>query len=655
MAQRKKSKGGVRLLPTVYVQKKIKNYEVRFDYDKRLLTFIKSFPKGHYSTRVDKKLVNGKEVDDWVRVIKPVQIGNLITFMRDNGYKFQLQNVAPEEVKRLVKEYKSKRARINAVLKERAEGFKVDDEKYDFITHPDGHSLYMYQKQGLKFLEMNDGKAIIGDQPGVGKTLQAIAYAAKHNLKALVICPASLKLMWRSEVEKWTDHKAHVFKFYPTKKSGLVNHKKEDCLFHVTNFESLKSFMRMEYKHKCNGKRLDPSTKKFKNCGMEIIDIKKKYTLCPQCKGKNTFGKARAQGVKLFQTKQGEFIDPEEYDVLIIDECHRIKERTSDTTKVITSALKVIPRKVLMSGTVIKNRPIELYVPLNFLDPETWNSYHAFGVRYSAAFEDTFGWKYDGASNLEELFERMSSFFLRRRKKDVLSQLPDKTFTEIPMMMTAKQEKEYTALEEEMVEIVNEKGEQDEREQTFMEKIHKIKSFTELLKLNECKELVQDIIDSKDKVVIFFNYLETGRQLKELFGDDCVIHDGTMSAEDKHKAVEDFQNKENIHVFGGTIDSAGVGITLTSANKLIFIGQAWSPSDMEQAEDRIHRASTTHDNVQIITYLVNGTVDEMIYEMLRQKSQVVSKVQDNEDFSIDINRLEGDNIMGALKAALRMR
>ena len=76
---------------------------------------------------------------------------------------------------------------------------------------------------------------------------------------------------------------------------------------------------------------------------------------------------------------------------------------------------------------------------------------------------------------------------------------------------------------------------------------------------------------------------------------------------------------------------------------------------MEQAEDRIHRASTTHDNVQIITYIVQGSVDEMIHDMLRQKSQVVSKVQDNEDFSIKVNRIEGDNIMEALKQALRMR
>ena len=646
---KKKSKGGVKLLPTIYIQKKIKNYELRFDFDKRFLAFLKSLPKGHMATRVDKKYVNGKEVDDWVRVIKPIQVGNIITFLRDNGYKFELQNVPKEEVQRLIQDYRGRREKINRILKERVDGFNIGDEKYDYITHPNGHDLHLYQKQGVKFLELTDGKAIIGDQPGVGKTLQALAYAAKHNLKTLVICPASLKLMWRKEIETWTDHKGHVFKFQPTKRSSIKNHPKKDCLFHITNFESVSSFIKLEYKHKCQGRKLDPATKKWSNCGEEIIDIQKSYKVCPSCKGKNTFKKPRVSGLVYIESKKGELINPDDYDLLVIDEAHRIKERTTEWTKIITKSMKDIPRKVLMSGTIIKNRPAELFVPLNFLDPETWNSYHDFGVRYSAAFEDTFGWKYDGASNLEELFERMSPFFLRRRKKDVLSQLPDKTFTEIPLVMTAKQEKEYYALEEAMVEIINEHGETDERKQTFIEKIHKIKAYSELLKLKECKELVDDIIDSNDKIVIFFNYLETGRQLKEMFGDNCVIHDGTMSSEAKHEAVESFQNKKNINVFAGTIDSAGVGITLTAANKLIFIGQAWSHADMEQAEDRIHRATTDHDNVQIITYIVQGTVDEAIQEMLRQKAQIASKVQDNEDYNIRSLVVDKENIMSVLK------
>jgi len=85
------------------------------------------------------------------------------------------------------------------------------------------------------------------------------------------------------------------------------------------------------------------------------------------------------------------------------------------------------------------------------------------------------------------------------------------------------------------------------------------------------------------------------------------------------------------------IGASGVGITLTEASKLIFLGFAWTPGDMEQAEDRIHRATTEHDNIQIIQYICVDTIDEDINELLREKSQVVSKVLDNKDYSKQVS------------------
>ena len=80
------------------------------------------------------------------------------------------------------------------------------------------------------------------------------------------------------------------------------------------------------------------------------------------------------------------------------------------------------------------------------------------------------------------------------------------------------------------------------------------------------------------------------------------------------------------------IGASGVGITLTEASKLIFLGFAWTPGDMEQASDRIHRATTEHDNIQIITYICVDTIDEDIHELLMQKTQIVSKILDNKDY-----------------------
>jgi SWI/SNF-related matrix-associated actin-dependent regulator 1 of chromatin subfamily A len=110
-----------------------------------------------------------------------------------------------------------------------------------------------------------------------------------------------------------------------------------------------------------------------------------------------------------------------------------------------------------------------------------------------------------------------------------------------------------------------------------------------------------------------------------------------MNQEEKQSSVEKFQEDKNICLFSGMIGASGVGITLTEASKLIFLGFAWTPADMEQAEDRIHRATTTHDNIQIIQYICVDTIDEDINELLKEKSQVVSKVLDNKDFNKRIN------------------
>ena len=125
-----------------------------------------------------------------------------------------------------------------------------------------------------------------------------------------------------------------------------------------------------------------------------------------------------------------------------------------------------------------------------------------------------------------------------------------------------------------------------------------------------------------------------------------------MKEAEKLDSGKRFRNDKSVNVFGGTVMAAGVGITLTASNKLIFLGQAWTSGDMEQCEDRIHRASTTHDNVQIITYLCNDTWDNDIYEFLRKKEQVVSKVLDNVDSNKQVTSYDG-NIAHVLYKKLR--
>jgi len=629
----------------VRIRKLRTNYELRYDYLKILTTYIKTLPKEHRDIRVDNVLdVNGGHRDEWVRIIREVQMGNIISFLVDNSIPFTFENLTEGELNGLRKEYIDRQNRISDALKLKETSLVFKDSDFDHMKIPP----YDYQKQAVKFFEVNNGKAILGDQPGVGKTLPPITYAAKHKLKTLVICPASLKLNWRKEVLNFSNEKAHVYKYKPAKRSGNINYNKDESLFHIINYESIQSYIKLEYSHKCQGNVIVPG-KGTQRCGCEIIDLTKKHKKCEDCKNANSF-KTRIKGVAYIQDKDGSILDPDDYDMVVIDEFHRIKSVKTDWTQIIKRAFRdTVEKKILISGTAIKSRPMEFFSGLNFMDPEMWNSSHDFGIRYCAAFESNFGWDYGGASNLEELFTRISPYFLRRLKKDVLSQLPPKTYTEIEIELTPTERKEYNKLVKELKTVVNQDGTEEEIEEGYLEKIHKLKQFTGMIKLQKMIKdgVITDITSNDEKLVVMSDYQILAETLYKEYKHSAVIHTGSMGMEEKQSSVDRFQEDKKVNLFCGMIGASGVGITLTEASKLIFIGFAWTPGDMEQASDRIHRATTEHDNIQIITYICVDTIDEDINELLNNKSQVVSKVLDNKDYVNNAQR-GGESILKSL-------
>jgi SWI/SNF-related matrix-associated actin-dependent regulator 1 of chromatin subfamily A len=607
----------------VNIRKLKTNYELRYDFNKMLSEYIKSLPKEHRTTRKDSVInADGVEKADWVRSIREYAMGNVINFMVDNGIPFTFQNVPEEDINKLRQEYLDRQKRLAEILKLKAEQLNVENEDYSFLRQ----QPYNYQKQAVKFFEINEGKAILGDQPGVGKTLSAISYAVKHQYKTLVICPSSLKLNWRKEIDDFTNEKAFVYKYAPKKRSKDVAYKKEESLFHVINYESLDSYIKIEYKHKCKGKMVKAAGNGMTECGCEIINLNKTQTECPQCKNKKTF-KSTFNSLQYFEDGFGEYLNPEDYDLIVIDESHRIKEKKTGWTQVIVRAFRdVIPRKILISGTAIKSRPSEFFTSLNFINKDDWNNQHEFGVKYCAGYDTGFGWDYSGVSNLEQLFTRISTSFLRRLKKDVLKDLPPKTYTNVPIELTDAEYREYEQI---LKSFKKEDKDGKSTEESYLAKIAKLKLFTGRCKLKRAVEYIQDIIDGGEKVVIMSDLQELAEEVHKLFPKISVLHTGSMSENDKFESYQNFQKNKDIKIFSGMIMASGVGISLTEASRLIFLGFGWTPGDMEQAEDRIHRASTTHDNIQIITLYCAGTTDEDIMELLEEKSAVVQKVLDN--------------------------
>lgn len=597
----------------VKIKKLRSNFEIRFNYIDNLFNFIKTIPKEQCQTKMNTVLLeNNKLKEDWFRLANEAGLAKIIKFCRDNAIKFEFENVSISESAVIVDKMLDHNQKAAEAIKLKESVIDVSNENYDFLKI----QPYDYQKQGVVFFETCGGNAILGDQPGVGKSLTAMAYATKNRFKTLVIVPASLKLNWRAEILKFTNEKCYIYKFKPRKKDNIEVFSKNESLFHVINYESLESYFDFNYSHKCTNY----------NCKWEGVTEVKKYEKCPNC-GRIKVVKSRAYHLISKTDKNGDVLNPNDYDLIVLDEAHYIKNPTAFRSQIIKKTFKESSKKILMTGTAIKNRPYEFFPLLNLIDPKEWSNAHNFGVRYCNAHQDKFGhWNYDGSSNLEELYKRISPYFLRRLKKDILKFLPPKTYTTIPVELSPEAMREYKNIEN---GVIDETQESDNK-MTHLARIQKLKQFTSSYKAKLSIEFINNIISGDEKIVVFSQFVSVSQSIYENFKDVAVWFTGKNNMIEKQQAVDMFMNDDNCKVFAGTIGAAGVGLTLTSANCLMFLDLPWEPATKIQAEDRIHRASQKSDNVQIIKLICQNTIDVDIDNLITEKEKIISKVLDGE-------------------------
>lgn len=621
---------------TVEIKKLRTNFELRYSFNKALTEYIKGLPRDQQQTKMDVvKKDDGSTFEDWYRVVNEAALAKIIDFIKANNLRFKFTNVTDEDVEKLKAEFQQRLLRGEEALKARAKdldvtGFELENMK----VQP-----YVYQKQAAVFFEKAGGKAILGDSPGVGKTMSAIAYAVKNNLKTLVVCPASLKLNWKNEILRFTNEKAYIYKYKLKKRSKEVLYSKEESLFHIINYEALETFIKLSVSHRCS----------HYQCDWKETNTKKKYIECPACKKAKTV-KSRVVGT-VFEDKDGISLEPNSYDLIVCDEAHYLKNPKANRTKVVKKSFSSMPRKLLLTGTAIKSAPYEFFSLLNFVDPAEWKNAHQFGVKYCAGFQDNFGWDYSGSSNLDELYSRISPYFLRRLKSDVLAFLPPKTYTHFLLELSPEEYREYAAIEKKVVS----ETEEGAPDADHLSRIQKLKMFTSQVKANRGLEIIQNIIDGGEKIVVFAEYISTVEKIAAHFGDQAVVFTGKKNMSEKQEAVDKFMNDDSVKVFVGSIGAAGVGITLTISSTALFIDQPWTPADREQAEDRIHRASTTADKVQIIRMICEETIDEDIIALLNAKEKVTSQVLDAKFIDKKVERVNGSIFRELVETLLRKK
>ena len=431
----------------------------------------------------------------------------------------------------------------------------IDYEKYS-KRPPLSH-----QKEAIQKLVGNK-KFILADDMGLGKTTSTIIAALETGAKkVLIICPATLKINWKREIENYSDKSVYIAE-------GKNFDGNND--FVIINYDIIKNFH--------DAKKKDES---------KILDAN--------------------------------------FDLVVIDEAHYIKNAQAQRTKLINDIVKNIDRIWLLTGTPMTSRPIDYYNLLSLVDSPVAKNWMAYVIRYCAGYQFKAGprkvWNVMGASNLEELRDRTSGLTLRRLKEDVLD-LPDKIITPVYLRLKSK---EY---EEVMGEYYNwyEKNPEESKSLTVQfTKLTKIRQIIANEKITQTIELAENIIEQDKKVIIFCNFTESLNRICEHFGKSAVKVDGSMSKNERQLSVDRFQDDDKVKVFVGNIKAAGVGITLTAGEGVIMNDLSFLPSDHAQAEDRAYRYGQKN-NVLVYYPIFENTIEGIIYDILANKKQVISTV-----------------------------
>lgn len=435
---------------------------------------------------------------------------------------------------------------------------------------------YPFQLEGIAFLESRKGRGLIADEMGLGKTIQALGWLQLHPeaRPAVVVVPASLKLNWAREANKWMA-RPDVRILSGTKADRSVVAGNPDLI--VINYDILKHWASLL------------------------------HTLGPK--------------------------------VVVLDECHYIKNRQAQRTKAVRTLCNRVPHLIALSGTPITNRPMEAFQAVNLLAPELFPSFWKYAQRYCGAQHNGFGWDFTGATNTEELHQRLTgSIMIRRLKKDVLKDLPLKVRTVVPLndlQGLAQYRAEKARLQAWLQELKtqarhNEKA-MKQSMAAAMTMFEKLKQAAVKAKMKSVLGWIHDYLETEDKLVIFAHHRVVVEQLmKELAPYSPVKVDGGVTGPNRQAAVDRFQTDPTCRVFVGT-EAACEGITLTAANATAFVELWWTPGKHDQAEDRVHRIGQERDSVSAYYLIAEGTIEETIATLLDAKRGVLSKVLDGKE------------------------
>ena len=462
--------------------------------------------------------------------------------------------------------------------------------------------LREYQKNGFQWLQMLEKYelgGILADDMGLGKTIQVITLILKYKEEQKEKLP-SIVIAPSSLTLNW---KNEIQKFAPTLETIVINGS------------------------------LEQRKKKIK-------DIKK-YDLII------TSYDLLKRDLELYEKEDITF------KYAIADEAQYIKNSNTQNAKALKS-IKAETRYAL-TGTPIENSLAELWSIFDYIMPGYLFKYKKFKQLYEVPIV-----KDNDMYSMKKLKMLIEPFILRRTKKEVLTELPEKTITILNNEMEDEQQKIYLsylakAKQEAMQEIeINGVEKSHIKILALLTRLRQICCHPSLFledynqdssKLKQCIEIIKDGIEAGHKILLFSGYTSMFDIIeKELLKEDINYYKltGKTNVNERVELVEDFNQNENVKVFLISLKAGGTGLNLTGADMVIHYDLWWNISAENQATDRAYRIGQKN-NVQVYKLITKNSIEEKIYELQEKKSKLIDNVLNTE--TTFINKLSKDEIM----------
>lgn len=507
------------------------------------------------------------------------------------------------------------------------------NELRDLESLPDGEGyqdLFPHQRAGVKFLA-TARRALLADEPGLGKTAQAIRALAELNERgeqvfpALVVCPNTLKKNWKREFAKWWPGvKVTVIKGSAAQRKKQFE--EEGTHVYVINWESLRSHS-----------RLAPY-------GSVAL------ARCKECGGHDEKVSENRCEVHLRELNKIDF------KAVIADEMHRSKEPKSKQTRALWAATGDADIRYALTGTPIANNVLDMWAILHWISPEEWPSKTRWIDRMIDTMLNAFGGMMvlGVKSAMEAEFHATINPRMRRMlKARVLPWLPEMMFERRDVEMSAKQKKAYEQMRDLMIAEL-EGGDAVVAPSPLTQTTRLLQfasSFAELQVDETTGETKTVLVGPSAKIDALMDDIKSGdfgddsvavcavsRQLIELLSAELTkaeiphgLITGAQDEDERQKAVDDFQSGRTKWVLF-TAAAGGVGITLTAGRRLVMLQRPWSLVEHKQALDRIHRiGSEIHDSVIIMDYVTEGTIEERVLQVLETKADNFEQIVKDKD------------------------